>query len=93
MVKPTNSAFLVMKILGLPTRFVLGLIKAAWSVRYALRSEIVCQHCNSVMALVRAWRCSCGFTYVGSVLQKCGVCGGRPLMIRCEVCGLTRRIR
>jgi hypothetical protein len=45
------------------------------------------------VALVRAWKCNCGFTYVGSLLQACPICGTRPVVVRCDSCGVTWKIR
>jgi hypothetical protein len=87
---------LLIRVLAFPVVVALGLLKAIRalrSARYAWASSLTCRHCGSSIALVRAWRCSCGFTYVGSVLRQCPVCSARPVMARCDQCGMTRKIR
>jgi hypothetical protein len=89
----TGSLLVAMRLIALPTTIVLGVTKAVWSARNALRSHFKCRHCQTPIALVRAWRCSCGFTYVGHLLRRCDLCGSRPLVVRCGKCALTWRIR
>jgi hypothetical protein len=93
MVRHSRQAAVLVKVLALPTTMVVRVFGAIWSSRYALRSQMRCRYCGSHIKLVRAWRCSCGFTYVGSVLRSCRICGSRPVIVRCEDCGLTWRVR
>ena len=84
-----NRIRFIAKIVALPATIVFGVFNAVWSSRNALRSHIRCRHCDAAIILIRAWRCSCGFTYLGSVLEKCRMCGRRPALVRCQECGLT----
>lgn len=72
---------------------LIRLVRLLWSCRYAWATAITCRHCRQSIPLVRGWRCGCGFTFVGSVLRLCPVCGTRPVMVRCQTCGMTRKIR
>lgn len=84
---------LAIHLMALPAAVLFAIARNLWAARNALRTRMRCRHCGNEMALVRAWRCGCGHTFVGSVLRKCEVCGSRPLVIRCNDCGLTWRIR
>lgn len=89
-----NGRWLLVKALAAPTALAVATVKAAWSARHALSSHVRCRWCGADIKLVRAWRCSaCGFTYVGSALRACRVCGSRPLVVRCDQCGLTWKVR
>jgi hypothetical protein len=57
----------------------------------ASRTEICCE-CGSSVSLVGRWKCSCGFTYNGHLLQLCPVCGSLPCMVRCYACGVTTKL-
>ncbi len=89
----TSSLWLAMRILALPTTAAVSIYRAIHSARNALKSEIRCRGCGSSVQLIRGWRCSCGFTYVGHLLMACTVCGSRPFLVRCEDCGLTAKVR
>ena len=95
-----TSRTLALWTLALPMLVVVGIFKVLGFLfvgrrryRYAWSNQMRCRHCRKLIALVRGWRCKCGFTYVGSVLQLCPVCGTRPRMVRCDNCGLTWTIR
>ena len=82
--------------LALPTLIVVWLVRgarAAWACRHALSTHLKCRHCRERIELVRPWKCSCGYTFLGHLLRKCAVCGSRPQMIRCGQCGMTWKIR
>jgi len=84
------------RIVALPVTIVAAVLRAlarVWSCRYAWSNQMRCRYCHAVITLVRAWRCGCGFTYVGSVLRVCPICGMRPRVVRCEGCGLTWKVR
>ncbi len=98
MTQLTNRLFLW--TLALPMLIVMGIFKAFWFMfvgrrryRYAWSSQMRCRYCRRVIELVRAWRCKCGFTYIGSVLRLCPVCRTRPRIVRCDGCGMTWTIR
>jgi hypothetical protein len=61
-----------------------------WRTAYA--TVLQCRVCESAIALVGAWRCSCGYTYRGHVLRVCPVCRSLPRMARCYACGSTERL-
>ena len=91
---------MLVRVMALPVVIVVAVVlavarctRAVWSARYAWSSSMACRHCRSTIALVRSWRCGCGFTYVGSILRQCPVCFARPVMVRCEQCGMTWRVR
>jgi hypothetical protein len=91
-----RKVYVVIWLMGLPVAILIGFgraVRTVWSWRYAWASRMQCRHCHTEIALVRGWQCGCGFTYVGSVLRLCPVCFRRPLMVRCEQCGMTWRIR
>lgn len=88
-----RSFWLLIRILALPTTATVSIYRAIRSARNALKSEIRCKGCGASVQLVRGWRCSCGFTYVGHLLMACTVCGTRPLLVRCQDCGVTWKIR
>ena len=89
----SKGGWWLLKVLAAPTALTVGGVKAVWSVRYALSSHLRCRWCGADIKLVRSWRCSsCGFTYVGSALRACRICGSRPLVVRCDECGLTWKI-
>lgn len=92
----SRSMTLALYLLASPVFLVAGLFKglrALYACRYAWSRAMRCRQCGSAIALVRAWRCHCGFTYVGSVLQTCPICGSRPVLVRCDSCGVTWQIR
>lgn len=91
-----RSTTFALYVLASPVYIVAGIYKALRalrSARYALSREITCRQCRASVALVRAWKCNCGFTYVGSLLQACPICGTRPVVVRCDSCGVTWKIR
>jgi hypothetical protein len=95
MMRRPSGISIVVYILAFPTVVIVATVRFArelWRSRYALSSSISCRSCGGTIQLVRGWRCSCGFTYVGSVLRQCPVCLTRPVMVRCEHCALTWRI-
>jgi hypothetical protein len=61
-----------------------------WRMSYTAR--IACRNCHAVISLVGLWRCSCGYTYRGHVLEVCPVCGALPQMARCFACGVTQKL-
>ena len=84
---------LFLRIAAMPTAALVWMVHTIRTSRNALRVHLRCKHCSSTIQLVRAWRCSCGHTFVGSYLRACGICGGRPLIVRCHECGITQRVR
>jgi len=82
--------------IALPTYCVVyafRLFLMCWRARYALSTQVRCFNCRASVSLVGGWRCHCGYTYMGSVLRLCPVCGTRPAFVRCRNCGVTRKIR
>jgi hypothetical protein len=57
----------------------------------ASRTKFLCD-CGSDVSLVGLWRCGCGFTYKGHLLQVCPICGTLPRMVRCYACGVTQTL-
>jgi hypothetical protein len=96
MMRRVSRTAIIGRALAFPTVVIVAMVRLTrelWRSRYALRSSMICRNCHGEIQLVRGWRCSCGFTYVGSVLRQCPACFARPVMVRCEHCALTWRIR
>ena len=66
------------------------LIRRMGFFQTAIRTAIECLTCGGEISLVGFWRCKCGFTFQGHVMQPCPICATAPNMIRCYRCGATR---
>ena len=63
------------------------LLRQAKLVRIMVQRAMRCRTCDDEVSLIGFWRCGCGFTYRGHLLQLCPICGTLPQLIRCEHCG------
>lgn len=80
--------------LASPILAMKGLWTAARKGRFLAVASMISMacECGSEISLVGMWRCTCGFTYKGHLLQICPVCGALPCVIRCYVCGVTTKL-
>ena len=81
---------LILWILASPLIILRALRRGTRHLRYvrvASTPSISCEWCAETISLMEAWRCPCGFTYYGHVLQVCPVCGGSAAYVRCHACG------
>ena len=86
---------LALFFLASPVLLVRALVRGTRRVRFWHTSSItsrVCRSCGAGVSLVGLWRCQCGFTYEGHVLQLCPVCGSTPRMLCCFECGVTESL-
>src|SRR5947208_10388757 len=86
---------IVLIALALPTYIAVYTFRAGrvlWRARYALSTSVTCLECRQPIALVGAWKCKCGYTWVGSTLRTCPSCYTRATFVRCTRCHVTRRI-
>ena len=75
----------------LVARGILTALRKSRFLAVASMISIACE-CGSEVSLVGMWRCSCGFTYKGHLLQVCPICGSLPCVIRCYACGVTTKL-
>lgn len=89
------SVGIALFLLACPVYALVWLVRLARGlafVRLAGRRGLTCRTCGETILLVGFWRCACGFTYRGQLLQLCPVCGTLPELIHCEHCGATERV-
>ena len=86
----------ILWLLASPIIAVVGIVRAvraARTLRLAMRPEFPCRTCGNRIALVGMWRCACGFCYQGHLLRYCPVCKTLPQVARCYQCNATEKVR
>lgn len=90
-----QSLDVILFLLATPALAVRTLVRAVRRVEFwraIYRTSSLCGSCGATISLVGLWRCQCGFTYEGHLLQVCPVCGALPKMMRCYQCGVTETL-
>ena len=85
---------LALFLLASPVMLCLALRRGLRHLRFfavASRIRIFCE-CGEEVVLVGLWKCSCGFTYRGHLVNLCPLCRSVPKVVRCYECGVTRRL-